>query len=400
MLHVWLSIAVNMRRIIVIADDITGAAEIAGIALRHGLSVSMMIFGEDEGVGHCVCPLSVQCLVIATDSRSMDVKDAVETTQRVVGWVQRKWGEEAFPPQTLWFKKMDSALRGHVMEELEVMMAETGHQKAICLPANPSRGRTIKDGIYYIQGVPIDQTEFSFDPEFPAKTANVKQRFSMNPSLKVDIANASTIEDVGHAIQQTDDDTLLAGAADLFEAFLRRCESAFPPVIHPSSNVGGYADSPIQLHSSLLVCGSTQSKPEAMGLPVLAIPREVYNGEKDVNQWMDDYLETHPRPQSLALSFCNNSHRTSKDSAHYLRNVMAEAACRIINAYRPMELMIEGGATAFRLLRLLGWQSFTVRQEVVPGVVRMQADNDVLVILKPGSYHWSQQDITRTRFPQ
>ena len=71
--HGWLFIVVHMRRIIVIADDITGAAEIAGIATRYGLSVSMVVFNDVIWADLRMNLSLAQCYVIASDTRSMDV---------------------------------------------------------------------------------------------------------------------------------------------------------------------------------------------------------------------------------------------------------------------------------------------------------------------------------------
>ena len=65
---------------IVIADDITGAAEIAGIAFSQGQQVRLR------------CNSSVNCdtvavnetTVIATDTRSMSEAEAVAETQRII----------------------------------------------------------------------------------------------------------------------------------------------------------------------------------------------------------------------------------------------------------------------------------------------------------------------------
>ena len=66
---------------IVIADDITGAAEMAGIAHQHGLSVRLSIAGSlccDRGAAE-----RTDVLVIATDTRSMTEEEAVHETLRI-----------------------------------------------------------------------------------------------------------------------------------------------------------------------------------------------------------------------------------------------------------------------------------------------------------------------------
>ena len=62
--------------IIVIADDLTGAAEIAGIGHSYGLATSLLIDVADN------LPVS-DLIVVATDTRSMTEQDAVNETHRI-----------------------------------------------------------------------------------------------------------------------------------------------------------------------------------------------------------------------------------------------------------------------------------------------------------------------------
>ena len=41
------------------------------------------------------------------------------------------------------------------------------------IPANPSRGRCIANGRYFIHGTLLSETEFARDPEFPARSSDV-----------------------------------------------------------------------------------------------------------------------------------------------------------------------------------------------------------------------------------
>jgi uncharacterized protein YgbK (DUF1537 family) len=59
--------------IVVIADDITGAAEVAGLGLRHGLTVELVIEGEWS--------TETDLLVIATDTRSKILAEALQELQ-------------------------------------------------------------------------------------------------------------------------------------------------------------------------------------------------------------------------------------------------------------------------------------------------------------------------------
>src|SRR5688572_2122776 len=144
--------------IIVIADDFTGAAELAGINLRYGLSVSLCM--------HEFIISDHDVIIVCTDSRSLGLPEANKITAKVLEQIKD------IKPGLI-YKKIDSVLRGYVIDELKVQMEHTGIKKVFILPANPSLGRTIANGEYYVDGKKIDETGFALDPEFPIKSARV-----------------------------------------------------------------------------------------------------------------------------------------------------------------------------------------------------------------------------------
>ena len=349
----------------VLADDITGAAEIAGIAFSKGRQVSL--------VCGCGCDTATNgTTVIATDTRSMSEAEAVAETRRIIS-------HSSFPfliPHSsfLIFKKTDSALRGHVVAELSALMEATGYKRAVYLPANPSKGRIIKNGVYYINGKPIHETDFSFDPEFPAKTSVLRERFPDAEEKGIVMPDACSEEDIRNIIAQyNDEETLFAGAADLFSALLS--PQVNPLTSHPS---------PLTSKDTLILCGSTQSKALKLGIPVAPMPLEIYDGSSDLSLWD---TEAYAKSGSLILTI-PHTHRTGKEVAVHLRSVMAEMACQLVGEQQPDHLIIEGGATAWATLQALGWKDFQIVRQIAPGVVQMRATNGTLVTLKPGSYPW------------
>jgi len=281
------------------------------------------------------------------------------------------------------YKKTDSALRGHIVAELSALMEATGYQRAVWMPANPSKGRIIRQGVYYINGTPIDQTDFSFDPEFPAHTAILADRFPDAAAHGIIMPDAETIEDIHRTIRKYNDGrTLFAGAADLFQALSDITpQHPSPNTQHPSPNT--HHPSP----NTLILCGSTQSKPIDIGIPVTEMPLDVYDGSNDIETWASHATNTYLQSQSLIITIPHH-HRTGRETAVHLRHMTTLLTARLIAARQPEELVIEGGASAFALLQHLGWTELTIVGQLAPGVVRMRAGNGVLVTLKPGSYPW------------
>ena len=343
---------------VVIADDITGAAEIAGIAHAAGQQARLVC-----AAGPLYCDTVAVTTVIATDTRSMSEPEAAAETRRIASAISHHTSPI--------FKKTDSALRGHVVAELTALMDVTGYQRAVYLPANPSKGRIIRKGIYYINEIPIHETAFNYDPEFPARTSSLRERFPDAEAKGIIMPDAESEDDIRRIIRQYDDGkTIFAGAADLF--------SLIPPIT-PISPI-----SPISPITTLILCGSTQSKPLNLGIPIAPMPREVYDGEQGADYWFQS-LAT---PATSLILTIPHTHHTGKEVAVHLRTVMAEMAQRLVRKHRPDHLIIEGGATAWATLQALGWTDFRIVSQIAPGVVQMSATNGTLVTLKPGSYPW------------
>ena len=368
---------------IVIADDITGAAEIAGIAHATGHPVRLL----------CGCPAGGDSVatggitVIATDTRSMTEGEAAAETRRIASALHTLPSSPSTPSL---FKKTDSALRGQVVAELTALMQATGYQRAVYLPANPSKERTIRNGIYYIKGVPIADTAFSYDPEFPALTSLLKERFPDAGDHGIIMPDAESTDDIRRVIERYDDGkTLFAGAADLFTAFLPKGQGIDRLTSSTSHTSLTSTTGPTGLSrpSVLILCGSTQSRPLDLGIPVAPMPREVYDGERGADYWYQ-FLTSHLSPLTSLILTIPHTHRTGKEVAVHLRTVMAEMTRRLVSLHCPDQLIIEGGATAWATLNALGWQEFQIERQVAPGVVQMSATNGTLVTLKPGSYPW------------
>ena len=97
--------------IAVIADDFTGAAELAGISLRYGLKVSVCLGNDIDR--------DVDVLIIDTNSRSLKKEEALKATVNAISKIRQMKPD-------LVYKKIDSALRGYVLEELKIQMILSG----------------------------------------------------------------------------------------------------------------------------------------------------------------------------------------------------------------------------------------------------------------------------------
>lgn len=84
----------------------------------------------------------------------------------------------AVDEKVLWAKRIDSTLRGHIVSETEVILDRLPHVScAVVLAAYPSSGRVVREGVLYVHGVPVNETETGNDPFTPVREACVYRVF-------------------------------------------------------------------------------------------------------------------------------------------------------------------------------------------------------------------------------
>lgn len=154
-----------MGKIILIADDITGACDSGVQFTQKGLK-AVVFFDEsvEDGVG-------VDVIIFDTDSRALSQQEAYKEVDRVAANLDKK-------VVGLTYKKIDSTLRGNIGSEIDALMDILSFDVAIIAPALPSMGRVTKNGIHYLNGEPIEKTEIGQDPKTPVTDSNIVRLLS------------------------------------------------------------------------------------------------------------------------------------------------------------------------------------------------------------------------------
>ncbi|MBS1512878.1 MAG: hypothetical protein JST86_18690 [Bacteroidetes bacterium] len=349
----------------VIADDFTGAAELAGISLRYGLKVCVTL--------NTTVPADFDVVIVCTDSRSMNKAVAVHCTGNAVEAMLQQH------PQWI-YKKIDSVLRGYVMDEAKVQMELCEKTKAFILPANPSLQRTIEDGEYFINGKKIAETGFAQDPEFPVHSSHINKILndtavkviklqSILPGAGIVVGEATSTANVEAWARVITNDWVKIGAGDFYAALL-----------HQQFAEKDQGTFELQL-PHLYVCGTAFSERKTFIRHIRSNTDFVeYLPEAITEKWITATTEKLSRYKKLILAI----NETTEDAV-VLRQTMAEAAQQLIVRAAIKEIFIEGGSTAAALLQALGIQQLEPVNEWQRGVVRMKAGS-LFITVKPGSY--------------
>ncbi len=147
----------SATRVLIVADDLTGALDSAGAFAGHGIPtkvVAQTLASDPESVR------SAQVVAVNTASRHLPADDAAAQVQ----WAARHFAGQQFD---YIYKKVDSTLRGNVVAETVALMDSLGRGVALVAPAFPAQGRTVINGIVHVEGLPLAQTGFATDPLSP-----------------------------------------------------------------------------------------------------------------------------------------------------------------------------------------------------------------------------------------
>jgi uncharacterized protein YgbK (DUF1537 family) len=384
-------------RILVIADDLTGAAELAGILAEAGLPTRILRGGVPAHVAET-------SLVIDTDSRHASADQAAAKIRSAL---------KGLPLDTfaLIYKKTDSILRGNIAAEIAAVESLTGRPRTLLLPQNPSKGRIIRNGEYFISETPLHETDFRFDPEHPRTSASIAALLAPAtvmvlatgaalPSEGLAVANAASLDQLTQWAGTLPPGTLPAGGADFFKALVQKVlggrsspdPAALVQQIDPTS--------PGETPPKLVLLGSASGYSRATAqqwlrdrLPIFPLPDDFTAPPSHASSeaWQSDIraaLLTR-RLAILAITAPINSGR----AAHY-RQSFATVLQQLLAAPElsraPLQLFIEGGATAAAALDALGWTELAVLASLAPGVITLRpvAAPDIALTIKPGSYPW------------
>ena len=130
-------------RIVILADDLSGAADCAMACHRAGMAAQVRLDPEATGA-------PAEALALDLDSRALPPGEALARTL----------GSMAAAREGALYRKIDSTLRGHVALEIAATLQIAGPEAfALVCPAYPATGRTMRGGAIFVGGQPLAETE-------------------------------------------------------------------------------------------------------------------------------------------------------------------------------------------------------------------------------------------------
>lgn len=390
------------QRLGIVADDLTGAMDSSGYFARMGLSTEVVLEADYSS--------DADVIVVTTSSRAEQPNVAHESVRHAV---RRMVGRTVY-------KKIDSTLRGNIGVELLVAMEEAGCEKAIVAPAFPAVGRTTRNGVLLVDGVPVAETQFANDPVSPVSESHIPTLLEEATGRRIgclDIERIETgIETLYDEINGTTDDVVVCDikeqshlqsivrAAALAKGRWLLCGSGgmarelhhlLSGKVESEQQPAGLSNGP-----SLAVIGSRNQvvvsqmeKAESqLQVPVLSLQVEHLQQENGSSKELERVVREATRllAQGKSVVLTSALSQYVPDLKWTIPPALAEVVENIVSSHKLGGLFLSGGDIAVAVCRRLSVSAIRVRGEVEPGIPAGEAiggqSDGIRVVTKAGGF--------------
>jgi 3-dehydrotetronate 4-kinase len=397
-----------------IADDYTGATDVASMLTRAGLRV-IQCFGVPSTSEDL---LDFDAIIVALKSRSIASHEAVNQSLEALEFLQSLGIERFFFKYCSTF---DSTALGNIGPVSDALAHATRSAQVLFCPAFPENGRTVYCGHLFVNGVPLGESSMRHHPLTPMTDSNlvrVLRAQTKRPVVSLPlggtlpseireqnfIVDAISNEDLAHAAELACQHRLLTGGSAIAHywatALLAR-HGKLSEVKHAA-----LPDACNDHHRCIVLAGScsdaTRQQIAAFEklFPVLHLDLAASSNLNELVhqscQWCNEQWQS---SQSKLLPLLLTTSAKSElvaaarskfgeiGAAEYAENVLAEIATKLqMSGVR--KFIVAGGETAGAIINSLGIRAVRIGREIAPGVpwVTTLSQPRLTLTLKSGNF--------------
>jgi uncharacterized protein YgbK (DUF1537 family) len=402
-----------------IADDFTGATDLAGILARSGYGVSLRI-----GVPAQDDPAPSPFEVVALKCRTTPVDDAVHETAAALAWLERTGARHFFWKYCSTF---DSTAEGNIGPVAEALMNTLGTAQTVYCPAFPENGRSIYKGHLFVGDEPLDESPMKDHPLTPMRDSSLERLLAPQVRGRVGAVYWSEVRQGAAAIKVRLDALAAEGIAHVVldcieDGDLRQIAQACwdMPLITGGSALalglpecyranGEIASATAQAHTPdvddtcVVLSGSCSAmtraqvaefsrRAPALRLDPLALAGDFDAALAEAGAWLDD--QPLAAPKLVFATAEPDAVRKAQEQLGRQRagEVVEQAMARL--AVRAFErgvrrFVVAGGETSGAVTQALGVSRLDIGSEIAPGVPWTFARHegaDIALALKSGNF--------------
>lgn len=400
-----------------IADDFTGATDLANILVRGGMRTVQTIGVPSDALA---ASLDADAIVIALKSRTAPVEQAVSESLDALRWLQAQGCTQFFFKYCSTF---DSTAAGNIGPVAEALQAALETALVVACPAFPAAGRTVYMGHLFVHQHLLSESGMENHPLTPMRDPNLLRVLQAQTRTKVgliaepDVAQGvsairtriAALRDQGvrlaiaDAISDADlialgeacaDAPFVTGGSGMAQGLpanfrragtLRDIDAArLPRIAGPAVVLSGSASTA----TNAQVAAWLRSGRRSFRIDPLAIAR----GEAVVAAAVD-FANADEPTLVYATSPADEVRRVQSDLGAARAGVLIEQALGQIAAQLrergTRRFVVAGGETSGAVIQALGLKALRIGAQIDPGVPQTQSLGDrepLAIVLKSGNF--------------
>jgi len=177
-----------------IADDFTGATDLASNLVRGGMRVVQVI-----GVPHAALDEEADAIVVALKSRTIAPADAVAQSLHALQWLRNQGVRQAYFKYCSTF---DSTAAGNIGPVTDALMRAMGCDFTIACPAFPDNGRTVFKGYLYVGDELLHESGMRSHPLTPMTDSNIVRVLQAQTERKVGLIDYRSVARGAQAVRE------------------------------------------------------------------------------------------------------------------------------------------------------------------------------------------------------
>ncbi|WP_316232145.1 3-oxo-tetronate kinase [Bradyrhizobium sp. SZCCHNR1051] len=404
-----------------IADDYTGASDLANTLTRAGLRTVQTIGVPADDL---TLP-EVDAVVVSLKSRSIEASLAVARSREADKWLRARGADHVLFKICSTFDSTDAGNIGPVMDALA---GDAGDGIVLVTPAFPETRRTVYQGNLFVGSVPLNESPLKDHPLNPMHDANLVRVLARQSRRKIGLVDLAAVvhgpEAIGHRLQELAAQGIGAAIVDaVFDADLIAIGAAALKnrVSVGASGIGlglaralveaghvhahglaHHADAPVGGMAACLAGSCSQATLQQIAqaetiMPVLHLDAAGLVAGPDEAQralaWARERIAKGPvliassaTPDQVSAL---QSRHGREAAGHAIEQAMADLAEGLIET-GVRRLIVAGGETSGAVVDRLGIPGFLVGPEIAAGVPVLRAigaqGGDMLLALKSGNF--------------
>ncbi|MFZ3117037.1 MAG: 3-oxo-tetronate kinase, partial [Variovorax sp.] len=188
-----------------IADDFTGATDLANNLVRAGMRVVQTI-----GVPGAPLAADVDAVVVALKSRTIAPADAIAQSLDALKWLQAQGAQQIYFKYCSTF---DSTAAGNIGPVTEALMDALGSDFTIATPAFPDNKRTVFKGYLFVGDVLLNESGMQNHPLTPMTDPNLVRVLQAQTTRQVGLIDHAVVARGADAVRERIAELRAAGVA-------------------------------------------------------------------------------------------------------------------------------------------------------------------------------------------